>query len=129
MALGCLSRDAPGDPRAVLHPRGSVAISRRADDPTGGPSWALRSWAARINPRVPVSGGGGARDLLCFAIGIVRGDRLVEPRAGGTTRNVGTGLRDGRCNAPDWLTEHAAGSTVRTYVDDPESPDPSPSAS
>ncbi len=113
-------------PEPYLTKRGSVAISRRADDPTGGPAWALRSWAARINPRVRVSGGGGARDLLCFAIGIERGDRLVEPRAGGATRTVGTGLRDGRCNAPDWLTRHAAGSAVRTYVDDPESPDPKP---
>ncbi len=70
-------------PEPYLTKRGSVAISRRADDPTGGPAWALRSWAARINPRARVSGsGGGARDLLCFAIGIERGDRLVEPRAG-----------------------------------------------
>ena len=120
------SRRACAIPEPYLTKRGSVAISRRADDPTGGPAWALRSWAARINPRVRVSGGGGARDLLCFAIGIERGDRLVEPRAGGATRTVGTGLRDGRCNAPDWLTRHAAGSAVRTYVDDPESPDPKP---
>ena len=118
-------RAAIAEPYATT--RGSVAIGRRAPDPTGGPAWALRSWSARISPRVRVSGGDGGRDLLCFAIGVERGDRLVEPQAGGATRTVGTGVRDGRCNAPDWLSRHAAGAEVRTYVDDPEAPDPKPS--
>ena len=114
---------------AIVEPyvakRGSIAISRRADDPTGGPAWALRSWSARISPRLQVSGN-GERELVCFAIGTERGDRLVEPRAGGATRTVGMSQRDARCNGPGWLARHAAGSAVRTYVDDPEAPDPKP---
>ena len=104
---------------------GTVAIVRRAEDPTGGPPWALRRWESHIDARSMPSGSGG-RDLLCFAFGMERGDRLVLPLAGGATRTVGAGGADARCNEPDRLHTHTGGADVRTYVEDPDAPDPKP---
>ena len=112
---------APRD--VVVTDRSSIAVTLHASDPTGGPGWALRSWIARIDPRVRV---GGRRDLVCFAIGTQRGAELVEPRAGGTSRVVGTGQRDGNCREPRPTLPQLPGVVVRTYVDDPEAPDPRP---
>ena len=103
----------------------TAAIVRRAEDPTGGPAWALRRWNARVDARLRVDGR-GERDLLCFAYGIEHGDRLVTPLAGGASRTVQSGGVDGRCNGPSWLRTHAGGADVRTYVEDPDAPDPKP---
>ena len=104
----------------------TVAIRRRAEDPAGGPAWALRSWSAHVDPRVDVVGTDD-RDLLCFALGVdAGGGRLTEPLAGGRTRVVGTGEQDGYCNSPKWLATHAGGPIVRTYVDDVTATEPQP---
>jgi hypothetical protein len=106
--------------------RDTVAIRRRAEDPSGGSPWALRTWSARVDPRVRTEGSSG-RDLACFAFGIdAGGGQLTEPLPGGRSRVVATGTRDGLCNAPNWLATHAGGVIVRTYVDDPTATDPHP---
>jgi hypothetical protein len=113
-------------PEPYVVDRRTVAIRRHAEDPSVGPAWALRSWSANVDPRVRVIGTDG-RDLLCFAIGIdAGGGRLTEPLAGGRSREVGTGERDGYCNSPKWLAAHAGGPIVRTYVDDVTATEPHP---
>jgi hypothetical protein len=113
-------------PEPFVTRRDSVAIRRHADDPSGGPAWALRTWSAHIDSRVGAVGTFG-RDLACFAIGIdAGGGRLTEPLAGGRTRVVGTGEQDGYCNSPKWLATHAGGPIVRTYVDDVTATEPHP---
>jgi hypothetical protein len=103
---------------------GTVAISRRADDPTGGPAWALRTWAARISSRIHEVDPFG-RDMLCFAVGVdAGGARLTEPLPGGRSRTVGTGAGDGFCNPRKWLATHDGGPVVRVYVDDPTATEP-----
>jgi hypothetical protein len=112
------------EPYAVR--RDTVAIRRRAQDPSGGPAWALRTWSARIVSKIKEVDPFG-RDMVCFAFGIdAGGGRLTEPLPGGRTRTVGTSARDGLCNSPRWLATHAGGPIVRTYVDDPTATDPRP---
>jgi hypothetical protein len=113
-------------PDPYLVRRDTVAIRRRAQDPSGGPGWALRTWSARVDARVRVVGSYG-RDMTCFAFGIdAGGGRLTEPLPAGRSRVVGTSERDGLCNAPKWLATHAGGVFVRTYVDDVTATDPRP---
>lgn len=108
---GLPSREPIPDPR-------TIAIVRRADDVAGGPPWALRSWSARVDPRLRVAG--SDRDLRCFAIGIESGARLLEPATAGGQRVA----RGSYCNSPRFLARRAAAPVVRTYVDDPTSPSP-----
>jgi hypothetical protein len=104
---------------------GTIAIARRANDPTGGSPWKLRVWKARIDARL-AGPGNPELDLVCFAYGIEHGPRLVTPLAGGAERTVTSGGDDARCNGPRWLRTHAPGAEVRTYVENPDSPDPKP---
>ena len=101
---------------------GSASITRRADDPAGGPGWALRSWSVRMGvPPDPVDLG---RPSLCFAIGVEQRGRLVEPVPSGGTRMVGMGVDDRRCPRRSELAAGAADFELRTYVDDADASDP-----
>lgn len=102
--------------------RGTVRITRRVADPTGGAPWALRRWRARVNARLS----GGAHALLCYQVGHPAPDgALVLPGLDGRDRKLSL-QGETYCNRPEWLEKHAAGAFVRVEVDDPSSADPKP---
>ena len=110
--------------RTVAIVPGSMTISRRAADPGGGPGWALRSWTIRLGASSRQPSANAPR--ACFAIGIARDGRLVEPLPGGRRRTVGTAAKDRVCPRPDLLAAGAGILEARTYVDDADAPDPRP---
>jgi len=69
---------------------------------------------------------GASRDLLCYAIGVERQGRLIEPLTGGRRRTVGTGVGDSRCVRSGELTSGVSEPEIRSYVDDATTPAPRP---
>jgi hypothetical protein len=106
--------------------RATVKIVRTAEDPTGGPAWALRSWTAQLKDRGRVSAG-TSHELRCYEAGLpAPGGGLRWPLTGGRTRALGLGQGDALCNDARSLAAGPTGPLVRTLVDGAGSADPRP---
>jgi len=105
---------------------GTSAIVGHAADPTGGPAWAMRSFAATIPRNTKVYPKHASRRLTCFAIGVAGGGgRLSEPLPGGRSRRIGDD-RGASCYVERSLAGRLPGPLERVYVDDPGATDPKP---
>ncbi len=117
----------PAPPDVPL--RNTVRETLRAKDPAGGPKWALRSWLGTGNPRANFGAGYHPKRFLCMQVGVLEGDRLVEPRPGSTplplslTQEYGVG---GGCNATSDLTRFPPMAEPVSYLESPFSYAPRP---
>jgi hypothetical protein len=117
-SVAAVARSLPKPPEPFAPDARGVATSRRASDPTGGPGWALRTWTSRIHQR-----GRGNLGLRWYTVGIERGEQLLEPRPGGGTRVIRAG-EDAGCIDDRSLSRRPPPVQARTYVEDPDAPDP-----
>jgi hypothetical protein len=106
----------------------SVRETLHAKDPHGGPEWALRSWRGRANPRANF-GGHPPRSFLCLQVGVIEGQRLLQPRPGSAALPLSVGQEGavgGGCNAPSDLARIGISVETVSYVDNPYAYQPTP---
>src|SRR6202030_201481 len=106
----------------------TVRETLHAEDPAGGPEWALRSWRGVRNPRANFGPGYRPHGFICIQVGVIEGHRLVEPRPGATPATLSAGQEGslGGCNAPADLTRFPPVAEAVSYVGDPYAYAPHP---
>jgi hypothetical protein len=119
----------PGPTKLTLPPpelpiSPTVRETLRAEDPAGGPTWVLRSWRGKPNPKVA---GNAHEPFLCASLGVLEGDSLVEPGTGAASHSVPLGIQDERCNSAESLTKMHYMLSLESFLDNPNEYAPYPS--
>jgi hypothetical protein len=102
----------------------TVRETLRASDPAGGPTWVLRSWQGRPNPKVS-----GVRHerFVCAELGVLVGGSLVEGGSDPSSKNHPLTVEQGRCNQAAGLTRMRYMLALEGFLDDPYEYAPHPS--
>lgn len=95
----------------------------RAADPAGGPTWVLRSWQGRPNPKVP---GVGHERFICAELGLLVGGKLVEPATNAAHASHPLTSEQGRCNSASSLLRMRYMLQFESFLDDPYEYTPHP---
>lgn len=96
----------------------SVREALHATDPSGGPTWVVRSWQGA--PNTKVSGVEAAPgDFICVALGVLQGGHLVEPSADPSVASTPVGPEQGRCNQPRDLVRMRYMLSLESFLSDP----------
>ena len=115
-------------PPLELPIRSSFRESVRIADPAGGPTWVLRSWHGRPDPKANFGGESKPSQFVCEQVGVLEAGRLVAPPPAKPVPLV-PGKETagyGGCNQTRWLDEHPPVGEVMSYVNDPFAYEPVP---
>jgi hypothetical protein len=83
----------------------------------------VRSWQGLPNPHANFGAGYRPTRFLCLQVGVIEGNRLIEPRPGSTPLPLSVGHEygagGGGCDAPSDLTRFGPLAAAVTYLEDP----------
>jgi hypothetical protein len=102
----------------------TVRETLHAKDPAGGPTWVMRSWRGRPDPRV---NGVGSEPFICAELGVLVGGRLVEPGSDPSSKSHPLTAEQGRCNSASTLERMRYMLALESFLDDPYEYTPHPS--
>jgi hypothetical protein len=111
-------------PPFELQINSTVRETLRAADPAGGPTWVLRSWQGRPNPKVR---GVGHERFVCAELGVLVDGKLVEPGTNPSSKSQPLTSEQGRCNQTASLTRMRYMLALESFLNDPYEYTPHPS--
>jgi hypothetical protein len=102
----------------------TVRETLKAKDPSGGPTWTLRSWRGRPNPAVHSV---GSEPFMCAALGVVSSaGQAMEPSAERSAHLLPLTVEAGRCNNAKSLKKFHYMLSLESFLDDPYGYSPTP---